>query len=1183
MSPMTLYGNYYLNCISQNPYRILGVTINTPKKDIIANANKFKAFLKVDKPIEASYDTIPGTNRVERSIELIISSEKALELPIDRIRCSLFWFVNKTSIDKIALNHVQSGNIEKAIDIWSKVESASSLINLVVSELIQQNWIKAVVYADRLFSKYAPSVCSFVDETLNLSKSELINLFLSTIAEDNYDVLKLLYHAFPKCYTFQELATGSKHRYLSDAESLEEDCIESQGKYPCLEFEKGACKEYFYFIDGKTLTEEEFYKYKDNFIFVGAPFNSNYELHRIYNREEIILPSELWFTCIRATLATPYIEKANAKIATYKAIPKGETEKRYKYAKSELLNSLHEIYSYLGSESSEYITLNNQIVKEALQCAIDYYNSSLEQDDIAREVKDFVWIVTTTAMPSSILRQRCKDNYDTLCEICSKLPPETVAYYHKLLKAILDKYRDEASTIQNASTFVRKCFPYLMSIKSVLGASDAYYQRMCTRVAENALEDIIIDYNEKSESLHDQLEKASGSNRNNIIKLIQEIMKSAVITMYHLKKLSLEPNFLQNRFNENYDIMLKQARNARVLGANSIIAILGGEVSEEVFNKELMKYNPDLRDEQGYFSSIKNLQDCFNYRKIFPNGKFTAQVISKMEEYEFLECSSLEDLQKFKIRYPNSKYDLDAKREEIAFKSCTTVEDYESYIAKFSTYRKEAEKRIDDLRFEKCQDRASYEHYLASYPNGGHRLEAQYKLDDIDYYACKSVADFEKYIKFHTNGRHILEAQKRLEEEYFWLLCIKKDSWKLYKEYLSKFPRGKYYSEAKTKSKSPKEKFNEWRSENGCLFTIIILLLIVFGIAGFTNGIIGIGYVFAAIGAIGFFGSIGKGDIGCGFRVASLGIGIISGAIGLGIISWGEELERRDKAKNAIESFPQNPSVSDYQQLFRNHGNQIDYKDKQDLLLRYFNASLDSCYCTLWNYSEGGYNSTMSGLGYLKKFSENCKDASFERKAEDKYTFLIDSLYNVAEKLKSFEGWDKYQNAVPSDEYRDSQEKKEASDTRWATDKSAWQTASELNNISSYQKYLELYPNGRYKYKAESKLIDLQVDATFAGNHGYLPEMDKTSHSGGATSYIKVHNNTSYTLTLLYSGKESKKLVLSPHSRGNLQLKNGSYRIAAFVSASNVQRYAGSETINGGSYEVEYYISTTTVPSYYKY
>ena len=334
---------------------------------------------------------------------------------------------------------------------------------------------------------------------------------------------------------------------------------------------------------------------------------------------------------------------------------------------------------------------------------------------------------------------------------------------------------------------------------------------------------------------------------------------------------------------------------------------------------------------------------------------------------------------------------------------------------------------------------------------------------------------------------------------------------------------------------------------------------------------------------IGVFGLVGKGDIGCGIRLAALGIGGVAGLIAYGLISWGEQMEHEEKAEKAIEALPSTPTVSDYKQLFRQHGSNMDYSTKQDLLAKYYNASLDSCYATLWEYSEGGYNSTVSGLGYLKQFAESCHDYSYQDKANNKYASLVDSLYNNANEVNIADRWQEYQNAVPSDEYRDSQEKKEASDTRWSTESSAWQTATNLNNISSYEKYLELFPYGKHKSQAESKLIDLQVDATFAGDHGYLPEMDQTSYGGGSTSTISIYNNTSYTLTLLYSGKESKRLALSPHSRGNLRLKNGSYRIAASVDASNVQRYAGTESLNGGSYEVEYYISTTSVPSYRRY
>ncbi len=175
---MTLYSNLFLKCVSQNPFRILGVTANASKKDIVANVSKFKAFLKVGKLVDGAFDTIPGTSSVERTIDTIESAEKTIELPIDQLRWSMFWFVNKTPIDKIALNHIQSGNIDKAIEIWSKVETVTSLINITVSELIRQNWAEATMHADKLFTYYANSICSLIDDTLNLDQAQLTQLLV---------------------------------------------------------------------------------------------------------------------------------------------------------------------------------------------------------------------------------------------------------------------------------------------------------------------------------------------------------------------------------------------------------------------------------------------------------------------------------------------------------------------------------------------------------------------------------------------------------------------------------------------------------------------------------------------------------------------------------------------------------------------------------------------------------------------------------------------------------------------------------------------------------------------------------------------------------------------------------------------------------------------------------------------
>lgn len=398
------------------------------------------------------------------------------------------------------------------------------------------------------------------------------------------------------------------------------------------------------------------------------------------------------------------------------------------------------------------------------------------------------------------MRQRCQENYDILNEIVKKLPPKEVRYYDKLLKELIKAYQDKPSTIANASDFINACAPYLMSIRSAIGADNKYYIKICTRVAEDALSDIISDYNEQSERLHNRLENSNHQNRSSIIKLIQEMMKKAVIAMYHLKFLGLDPAFKANRYDNNYAMIVKQARGAQVLGATSIHAILGGEVSESDFNNEIKKYPLDQRDEDAYFNNIKSLNDCYLYRKIFPNGKYTEQVTLKVEEYEYKVCATLEDLMKFKVRYPSTKYDLEKKREEIIFKSCKTIEDYQAYLSKYSTYKDRAISRIDDLRFEQCKKRDDYANYLKNYPNGNHRLEVQRVIDDTDYKECKTLHDFSQYIQNHPHGNHVNEAQRKIDN-LFWSECVRLKSRIAYVEYLKHFPNGEHKLEAQKKSR----------------------------------------------------------------------------------------------------------------------------------------------------------------------------------------------------------------------------------------------------------------------------------------------------------------------------------------------------------------------------------------------
>lgn len=181
------------NLLSHNPYRILGVYSNSPKKDVLSNLNKMKAFLKVGKTVSFPLDMPRFLPSIERDEAIVSSAQTSIELPMDQIRHSFFWFMKATPIDDIALNHLFAGNMAQAKEIWSKKESVSSLLNLMACAIIEGDLDMLAVKADTLFQKYSGDFCLSVNETIKLTSSELTELYVELLKRDgSYNLAKMM-------------------------------------------------------------------------------------------------------------------------------------------------------------------------------------------------------------------------------------------------------------------------------------------------------------------------------------------------------------------------------------------------------------------------------------------------------------------------------------------------------------------------------------------------------------------------------------------------------------------------------------------------------------------------------------------------------------------------------------------------------------------------------------------------------------------------------------------------------------------------------------------------------------------------------------------------------------------------------------------------------------------------------
>ncbi|QIY82853.1 hypothetical protein HER18_04530 [Chryseobacterium sp. NEB161] len=109
-----------MNSILNNPYRIAGILSNSTEKDILKQKSKIKRFSEVGKTITSEYD-FPFLNSLQRSSTLIDKAFSDIEQNQNKVTHSLFWFINLNPIDNTAIQHLISGNKEKAIEIWKKL------------------------------------------------------------------------------------------------------------------------------------------------------------------------------------------------------------------------------------------------------------------------------------------------------------------------------------------------------------------------------------------------------------------------------------------------------------------------------------------------------------------------------------------------------------------------------------------------------------------------------------------------------------------------------------------------------------------------------------------------------------------------------------------------------------------------------------------------------------------------------------------------------------------------------------------------------------------------------------------------------------------------------------------------------------------------------------------------------
>ena len=137
--------------------------------------------------------------------------------------------------------------------------------------------------------------------------------------------------------------------------------------------------------------------------------------------------------------------------------------------------------------------------------------------------------------------------------------------------------------------------------------------------------------------------------------------------------------------------------------------------------------------------------------------------------------------------------------------------------------------------------------------------------------------------------------------------------------------------------------------------------------------------------------------------------------------------------------------------------------------------------------------------------------------------------------------------------------------------------ACEVDSRVAYERFISYSSNRREIEQAKKRLVDLEVRDIAAARHSYYPADYHASYRRNSSGYasIEIENATSYTITVLYSGPDSTKVVVPAGQTKKVRIKSGSYKVAVTTEQPNILPFYGSTDFSSGSYSEEFYIQTS--------
>ncbi|SFN07855.1 hypothetical protein SAMN05421738_106113 [Algoriella xinjiangensis] len=211
-----------MNSITNNPYRIVGILANASSREVLSRRSRISAYVKVSKEISSEYD-FSFLNSIQRTNSIIDKAFSDIEQNQNKVVHSLFWFTNLNTVDNTAIQHLVSGNKEKAIEIWYKLteekevtsKNFSAFNNIGTLYLLEnsKDEIKQGITAKIkliVSENFKDFVHTVADETFSIDKNRQIEILIDELLsqfKNKYSTAETI-ELFSNC-------NGTAQKYLS--------------------------------------------------------------------------------------------------------------------------------------------------------------------------------------------------------------------------------------------------------------------------------------------------------------------------------------------------------------------------------------------------------------------------------------------------------------------------------------------------------------------------------------------------------------------------------------------------------------------------------------------------------------------------------------------------------------------------------------------------------------------------------------------------------------------------------------------------------------------------------------------------------------------------------------------------------------------------------------------------------